>query len=131
MYQAIAFSATIFNLCLTLGSQFFCQDGLPIPSRSSTVFGQKLKPFFLAVIILKLKVCPIDHNSYILIRSDKTSASESLYGGQFTLSTQLIKPNYLAILPPTQHHSFFRNLPPLFKKYSLTMNMFLLTGFAA
>ena len=37
------------------------------------------------------------HNS--LIRSDEgltleTSASESLYGGQFTLSTQLIKPNY-------------------------------------
>ena len=42
----------------------------------------------------------------------ETSASESLYGGQFTLSTQLIKPNYLVILPPTQHHSFFRNLPP-------------------
>ena len=34
------------------------------------------------------------------IRSDEglmreTSAFESLYGGQFTLSTQLIKPNYL------------------------------------
>ena len=28
----------------------------------------------------------------------KTSAFESLYGGQFTLSTQLIKPNYLLIL---------------------------------
>ena len=37
------------------------------------------------------------------------------FGGQFTLSTQLIKPNYLVILPPTQHHSFFRNLPPLKK----------------
>ena len=35
------------------------------------------------------------------------------HGGQFTLSTQLIKPNYLVILPATQHHSFFRNLPPL------------------
>ena len=48
------------------------------------------------------------------IRSDEgltleTSASESLYGGQFTLSTQLIKPNYLVMLPPTQHNSFFRN----------------------
>ena len=42
----------------------------------------------------------------------ETSASESLYSGQFTLSTQLIKPNHLVILPPTQHHSFFRNLPP-------------------
>ena len=45
----------------------------------------------------------------------ETSAFESLYGGQVTLSTQLTKPNYLVILPPTQHHSFFRNLPPLLK----------------
>ena len=44
--------------------------------------------------------------------SEETSTFESLYGGQFTLSTQLIKPNYLVILPPTLHHSFFRNLPP-------------------
>ena len=44
-------------------------------------------------------------------------ASESLYGGQFTLSTQLIKPNYLTIFPPTQHHSFFRNVPPYFVIY--------------
>ena len=29
----------------------------------------------------------------------ETSAFESLYGGQFTLSTQLMKPNYLVILP--------------------------------
>ena len=43
----------------------------------------------------------------------KTSAFKSLYGGQFTLSTQLIKPNYLVILPLMQHHSFFINLPPL------------------
>ena len=35
---------------------------------------------------------------------------------KFTLSTQLIKPNYLVILPPTQHHSFFRNLLPLTSK---------------
>ena len=53
------------------------------------------------------------------VRSDEgltleKSASESLYSGQFTLSTRLIKPNYLVILLPTQHHSFFRNLPPLF-----------------
>ena len=52
------------------------------------------------------------------IRSDErlpleTSASESLYGDQFTSSTHLIKPNYRVILPPTQHHSFFKNLPPL------------------
>ena len=52
------------------------------------------------------------------IRSDEglaleTSAFKSLYDGQFTLSTQLMKPNNLVILPPTQHHSFFRDLPPL------------------
>ena len=29
----------------------------------------------------------------------ETSAFESLYGGQFTLSSQLIKPNYLVLLP--------------------------------
>ena len=54
----------------------------------------------------------------------ETSASESLYGGQFTLSNQLIKPNYLVILPPTQHHSFFRNLPPFFRcgKVRLCLN---------
>ena len=67
------------------------------------------------------------------IRSDEgltleTSASESLYGGQFTLSTQLIKPNYLAILPPTQHHSFFRNLPPLIN--SITLVSFLSNSWA-
>ena len=32
----------------------------------------------------------------------ETSASESLYSGQFTLPTQLIKPNYLVILLPTR-----------------------------
>ena len=41
------------------------------------------------------------------------SAFKSLYVGQFTLSTQLTKPNYLVIIPPMQHHSFFRTLPPL------------------
>ena len=69
------------------------------------------------------------HNSSI--RSDEgltleKSAFESLYGGQFTLSTQLIKPNYLVILPPTQHYSFFRNLPPLF--VHTTVPVFFVTG---
>ena len=40
--------------------------------------------------------------------------------GQLTLSTQLIKQNYLVIFPPTQHHSFFRNLPP----YSWNLYLF-------
>ena len=49
----------------------------------------------------------------------KTSAFESLYGGQFTLPTQLIKPNYLVILPPTQHHSFFQKSPPSYISLSI------------
>ena len=50
----------------------------------------------------------------------ETSDFESLYGEQFTLSTQLIWPNYfpLAPLTPTltKHRSFLRNLPPSLKK---------------
>ena len=55
-----------------------------------------------------------------------TSALNTLYGGQFTLSTHLIKSNDLFIPPPpplTQHHSFFRNLPPLFIWYSVTCTL--------
>ena len=36
-----------------------------------------------------------------------------LTSGQFTLSTQLIKPIILLYSPPPLQHSFFRNLPPL------------------
>ena len=43
-----------------------------------------------------------------------SSAFFALYGGQFTLSTQLLTLNYLLTRPQTQHHSFFRNLSPLF-----------------
>ena len=42
----------------------------------------------------------------------ETSTLESPYGGQFRLINHLIKPNFLVILPPTQHHSFIRNLLP-------------------
>jgi len=38
---------------------------------------------------------PVERISY----EGLTPAFESLYGGQFTLSTQSIKPNYLVILP--------------------------------
>ena len=41
----------------------------------------------------------------------------TLYGDQFTLSTQLIILNYPVKLSPTQHHSFYKNLPPLSFKY--------------
>ena len=41
------------------------------------------------------------------------SASISLYGGQFTLLTQLIKPNYLVILPTDVSPQFLQKLTPL------------------
>ena len=41
------------------------------------------------------------------------------------MSTQLIKPNYLVILPSTQHHSFFRKLPPLPPKVSYRRHVLL------
>jgi len=43
----------------------------------------------------------------------ETSALESFYGDQFTLSTQLIKPNYLAILPTDAAPQFPQKLTPL------------------
>ena len=82
---------------------------------------QVLRSFSLSTLRGFTSLCELNLDprpSLLWIRSDEgltleTSASESLYGGpQFTLSTQLIKPNYLVILPPTQRHSFFRNLPP-------------------
>ena len=44
----------------------------------------------------------------------ETSAFESLYGGQFTLSTQLINPNYLVILPTDAAPQFREKLTPIF-----------------
>ena len=48
----------------------------------------------------------------------ETSAFESLYGGQFTLSTQLIKPNYLVILPTDAAPQFLYKLTPSKNKNS-------------
>ena len=44
----------------------------------------------------------------------ETSAFESLYGDQFTLSTQLIKPSCLVILSTDAAPQKLRNLNPLF-----------------
>ena len=48
-------------------------------------------------------------------RTDARNVSfETLYGGQFTLSTLLMKPKLPCYSPPpTRHHSFFRNFTPL------------------
>ena len=51
------------------------------------------------------------------------SAFESLYGGQFILSTQLIKLIKLILQysPPTQHQRFFRDFYPLYKSVSVNV----------
>jgi len=53
------------------------------------------------------------------IRSDEglsleTSAFETHYGGQFTLSTELLKPNYLVTLPTDAPPNFFLETHPLY-----------------
>ena len=55
----------------------------------------------------------------------ETSALENLYSGQFTLSTQLITPNYLVVPSLTQHHSFFRNSSPFSSQVSGVKDMLL------
>ena len=89
----------------------FLQDNLVLSSGLIMWIGhreeiRKLRFRILALCRSESKNC---HNS--LIRSKEgltlaTPASESLHGGQFTLS-KVNKPNYLAIrFPPTQHYSF-------------------------
>ena len=76
----------------------------------------------------------IDQFRYIKIQSQTMNLRTRLWGINPTnsvfipqslvvRSSQLIKPNYLVILPPTQHHSFFRNLPPLFYCFNLNFNI--------
>ena len=62
----------------------------------------------------------------ISIRSDEgltieMSAFESLYGGQFTLSTQLIKPNYLVILPTDATPQLFQKLTPFIRMFHFSL----------
>ena len=81
----------------------------------STTFVAHCSSFALRLRILNCALCRSESNPFASMNTLETSIFESLNGGQFTLSTQLIKPNYLVILrsPPTQHHSFDRNSPPL------------------
>ena len=53
----------------------------------------------------------------VALRSDEwltlqTPAIETLYGGQFTISTQLIKPNYFVTLPTDGAPQFFLETYP-------------------
>ena len=50
------------------------------------------------------------HHQYVTL--SRVQSFETLYGGQFTLSTQLIKAKLSFYTPPPmQHRSFYRNLP--------------------
>ena len=50
------------------------------------------------------------HHQYVTL--SRVQSFETLYGGQFTLSTQLIKPKLSFYTPPPmQYQSFYRNLP--------------------
>ena len=56
----------------------------------------------------------------LAFRSAQNVSLETLGGGQFTLSTQLIMTKVSCYThPPTQHHSFFGMLPPLFINFSV------------
>ena len=50
------------------------------------------------------------HWFFFSLHSCKINAQTPLYGGHFNLVDNSKLPCYT--LPPTQHHSFFRNLPP-------------------
>ena len=66
----------------------------------------------------------------------ETSASESLYGGQFTLSTQLIKPNYLVCCwySTVSNESYFFSEPKVLFRitrpctHRLTLNHLVMLG---
>ena len=68
-----------------------------------------IQDWLMIQMMIKLSFCWIIWCKLATVK--RFGASESLYSGQFTLTTQLIKPSYFVILPPTHHHSFFRNLP--------------------
>ena len=72
-------------------------------------FSQRL-PYFVNSPSYKSK----DSNASNTLRANARNVSfKTLYGGQFTNSVDNTKlPCYP--LPPTQHHSLFRNLPPLY-----------------
>ena len=71
----------------------------------------------IGMVTIKIKMWKLTFRALALCRSEWRRANAQNISFrislQFTLSTQLIKPNYLVILPPMQHHNFFGNLPPL------------------
>ena len=66
------------------------------------------KPWYAGIVHYNLLVArPSEQRSDEELTLE-TSASESLYGGQFTLSTQLIKPNYLDLKPGLRRKTGFK-----------------------
>ena len=74
-------------------------------SRENRYFGQENSCHFSTN-----QVQSETHHQYVTL--SRVQSFETLYGGQFTLSTQLIKAKLSFYTPPPmQHHSFYRNLP--------------------
>ena len=68
-------------------------------------------------------------NSIFVLNTDEgltleTSAFESLYGGQFTLSTQLIKPNYLTVFYATLYNMTSNCVDFVFKLFNIVHGTF-------
>ena len=67
--------------------------------------GQSKEIWKVKLTFRALAICRICSDAGLTLETS-VSPSESLYGGQFTLTT-------LWYSPPTEHHSFFRKLPSL------------------
>ena len=81
--------------------------------RSAPILAGINPSFSLNRLILVLSTELIIHSLWR--RADAQNVSfETFYGGLFTLPTRLIILKLSCLtFPPTKHHSFFRNLPPL------------------
>ena len=100
----------VWNTLLTKNYLCFCRVWMKLMEVAKRFYlcRDNFEVIWFYCVIVRVK-CEGEWNSIVVVSS--LSAFESLYGGQFTLSTQLIKPNYLVILPTDADHSFFRNLP--------------------
>ena len=86
------------------------------PSRLGIERQKKLKKFTISSRKPRIQVRISIYRTWSTTKGQrsKRQLSNLFTVANFTLSTQLIKTNYLVILPSTQHHSFLRNVPPLF-----------------
>ena len=82
------------------------------------VTGTSVKKGQVRYLIVNLVLSAVNWPLYRDSEADVSSVSPSVRSdeGLTLVGAELIKPNYLVILPPTQHHGFFRNLYPVYLK---------------